>query len=192
MKNSRIIVLDDDQMVCETLTETIRSWGFSAEGFTKSEAALENIRENKYDIILLDVFMSDACGLDLIPQIGNTLKIIIITGFADKDMAIRALKLGAFDLLEKPFRNELLYHSISRALAVLKTERRSKELTDELEQSRSELLIHQRRLENVNAQLFETNKALSVLARNIEREGGGGGPNRTHIKKSFNAHSNEA
>ena len=68
---------------------------------------------------MLDVFISNVCGLDLIPQLGSDLKIIVITGFADKDTAIRALKLGAFDLLEKPFQNELLYYSILRALTAL-------------------------------------------------------------------------
>jgi FixJ family two-component response regulator len=162
--------VDDDQLVCETLTETIRSWGLCAEGFAQPEAALENIRNNKSDIVLLDVFISDVCGLDLIPQLGSDLKIIVITGFAEKDTAIRALKLGAFDLLEKPFQNELLYYSILRALTVLATERQSTKLIDDLKQSRSELLAHQQRLENLNTQLLDTNRALSIFAQNIERE----------------------
>jgi FixJ family two-component response regulator len=169
-KNSRVTIVDDDQLVCETLTETIRSWGLCAEGFAQPEAALENIRNNKSDIVLLDVFISDVCGLDLIPQLGSDLKIIVITGFAEKDTAIRALKLGAFDLLEKPFQNELLYYSILRALTVLATERESKRLIDDLKQSRSELLAHQQRLENLNTQLLDTNRALSIFAQNIERE----------------------
>ncbi len=162
--------MDDDQLICETLTETIRSWGLCAEGFTQPEAALENIRNNKCDIVLLDVFISDVCGLDLIPQLGSDLKIIVITGFADKDTAIRALKLGAFDFLEKPFQNELLYYSMLRALTALATERESKRLIDDLKQSRSELLAHQQRLENLNTQLLDTNRALSIFAQNIERE----------------------
>ena len=169
-KNSRATIVDDDQLICDTLTETIRGWGLCAEGFTQPEAALENIRNNKSDIVLLDVFISDVCGLDLIPQLGSDLKIIIITGFADKDTAIRALKLGAFDLLEKPFQNELLYYSILRALTALATERESKRLIDDLKQSRSELLAHQLRLENLNTQLLDTNRALSIFAKNIERE----------------------
>ncbi|MGA2404450.1 MAG: response regulator, partial [Syntrophobacteraceae bacterium] len=99
-RNSRVAILDDDQLVCENLTEVIRTWGLSAEGFTNPETALVHIRENGCDIVLLDVFIGDCCGLDLIPQIGteaSDLKIIVITGFADKDMAIRALQLGAFD-----------------------------------------------------------------------------------------------
>jgi len=169
-EDSRVTIVDDDHLVCETLTETIRSWGLCAEGFTQPEAALENIRNNKSDIVLLDVFISDVCGLDLIPQLGSDLKIIVITGFADKDTAIRALKLGAFDLLEKPFQNELLYYSILRALTALATERESKRLIDDLKQSRSELLAHQQRLENLNTQLLDTNRALSIFAQNIERE----------------------
>ena len=169
-KNSRATIVDDDQLVCKTLTETIRSWGLSAEGFTRPEAALENIWKNKSDIVLLDVCISDVCGLDLIPQLGCDLKIIVITGFAHKDTAIRALKLGAFDLLEKPFENELLYHSILRALTALANERESKRLIDDLKQSRSELLVHQQRLGNMNAQLLDTNRALSLFAQNIERE----------------------
>ncbi len=169
-KNARATIVDDDQLVCETFTETIRSWGLSAEGFTEPKAALEDIRKNKSDIVLLDVFMCDACGLDLIPQLGSDLKIIVTTGYADKDTAIRALRLGAFDLLEKPCQNELLYNTVLRALSALTNERESRRLIDDLKQSRSELLVHQQRVGNMNAQLIDINRALSILAQNVERE----------------------
>ena len=144
-QNFRVMVLDDEEQVCDTLTATIQSWGLCAEGFTRPETAFENARRNKSDIILLDVFLHNVCGLDLIPQFGDDLKIIIITGLADKDMAIRALKLGAFDLIEKPFHNELLYHCILRALRALENERESRRLAKELARSRSELVAQQER-----------------------------------------------
>ena len=169
-KNCRVVVVDDDRQVCETLTEILQSWGLEAEGFVQPEAAIGYTRKNRCDVILLDVFICGVCGLDLIPQFGQDLKIIIITGFADKDTAIRALKLGAFDLLEKPFQNELLYHSVLRALTALDNERESKRLIDDLRHSRSELLAQQQRLENLNTQLLDTNRALSIFAQNIERE----------------------
>jgi len=170
-KNCRVTVVDDDLLVCESLTEIIRSWGLRAESFTHPETALDSLKESKSDIILLDLFMSDDIyGLDLIPQLGGDVKIIVITGFADKDSAIRALKAGAFDLLEKPFQNELLYHSILRALTALESERESKRLIDDIGKSRSELLAQQQRLENLNTQLLDTNRALSIFAQNIERE----------------------
>jgi FixJ family two-component response regulator len=173
-KGSRIAIVDDDLLVCDTLTEMIQSWGLHAEGFTQPEAALTHIRENKCDVVLLDVFICDVSGLDLITQISdeasNDLKIITITGLADKDTAVRALKLGAYDLLEKPFRNGLLYHSILRALKSLANERELKKLTYDLDRSRAELLAHQQRLEDLNSQLIETNSALSIFTKNIERE----------------------
>ena len=173
-KDSRITIVDDDLLVCDTLTEMIQSRGLHAEGFTEPEAALAHIRENKCDVVLLDVFISDVSGLDLIPRIINEaqddLKIIVITGFAEKDTAVRALKLGAFDLLEKPFRNELLYYSILRALKDLANEKELKTLACDLEQNRLELLAHQQRLEKLNTQLFETNKSLSIFAKNMELE----------------------
>jgi FixJ family two-component response regulator len=169
-KNFRVTVVDDDPIICETLVDILQSWGLHAEAFTQPDEALECIRRNKCDVILLDLVLSHVCGLDLIPQFGEDLKIIVITGFADKDTAIRALKVGAFDLLEKPFQNELLYHSILRALTALENERQSKRLIEDLEQSRSELLDQQQRLENLNTQLLDTNRALSIFAQNIELE----------------------
>jgi FixJ family two-component response regulator len=173
-KNSKVIIVDDDPLVGETLTEMIRSWGLGADSFTQPEKAIAHLREKKCDIVLLDIFISEVSGLDLIPQINSDsldeLKIIIITGFADKETAIRALKLGAFDMLEKPFQNELLHHSIVRALKALENERGFGKLIDDLKFSRSELLSQQQRLENLNAQLRDTNRALSIFAQNIERE----------------------
>ncbi len=169
-RNSRVTVLDDDRQVCESLTGIFEDWGLCVAGFTQPEAALENIRRYKCDIVLLDVFLCDVCGLDLIPLFGSDLKIIIITGFADKDMAIRALRLGAFDLLDKPFHNELLYYSILRALKTLENERASKRLIYDLQKSRLELVAQQERLDKLNLQLVETNRAMLVFAQNTERE----------------------
>ncbi|MDR3555448.1 MAG: response regulator [Syntrophobacteraceae bacterium] len=168
--SSRVIVVDDDQLICENLTEVIQGWGLDAEAFTTPREALEAVGRSKCDIILLDIFILDVCGLDLISQFGDDLKIIIITGYADKEIAIRALKLGAFDLLEKPFQNELLYHSIVRALKAVENERESRQLIDDLKHSRADLLQQQQRLENLNTQLLETNRALSIFVQNIERE----------------------
>jgi FixJ family two-component response regulator len=172
-RDARIVVLDDDQGVCQTLTDLICSWGITAEGFTRPEPALTRVSESRCDVVLLDILLFDACGLDLIPEIqrnSTDLKIIIVTGFADKEMAIRALKLGAFDFLEKPFQPDLLHHTILRALKTLDHEREHGKLIVDLRQSRSELLAHKERLENLNSQLRDTNRALSIFAQNIERE----------------------
>ena len=172
--DSMITIVDSDPLVCETLTEMIRSRGLRAEGFIQAQAALAYIRKNKCDIVLLDLFIFDVCGSDLLHQISvdpsEDLKIIIMSELAHKNAAIRALQLGAFDLLEKPIHNELLYHSILRALTALAYERRSKRLIDDLKQNRSELLANQQMLENLSAQLRDANRALTIVSKNTERE----------------------
>lgn len=169
-KNSRVAIVDGDQTICKSLTEMIRRWGLRAENFTRLEAALEDIRGNRCDIILLDICICDMYGLDQILHACNDMKVIIITGQEDKDRAIRTFKLGVFDFVEEPFRTELLHHSILRALTVLENERKSKRLVDYLEQSRSELLDQQQRLEKLNTHLLDTNRALAIFAQNIECE----------------------
>jgi FixJ family two-component response regulator len=169
-ENSTITIVEGDAQTLENLTGTIRSWGLGVKAFSRAETAFEHIRENGGDIVLLDVSRSWGCDPSMIPQLGNDLKIIATTLSTEKDIAIPALQFGAFDFLEKPFHEELLHHSLMRALEALGKERRSKRLREESEQSRSEMLDHQQRLENLNSQLFETNRALSVLARNIKRE----------------------
>ena len=169
-KNYKVAIVGGDQITCKSLTEIIYRWGLRAESFTRLEAALENSRGNRCDIVLLDIRICDRYGPDQILQVGNDMKIIVITGPEDKDSAIRTLKLGVFDFVEEPFRTELLHHSILRALTVLENERKSKRLVDYLEQSRSELLDQQQRLEKLNTQLFDTNKALAIFAQNIQCE----------------------
>ncbi|MDR3555922.1 MAG: response regulator [Syntrophobacteraceae bacterium] len=166
----KVALLDDDPFILASLTQTLQGWGLEARGFTRSESAIQYMARNKCDIVLLDIFVSGICCLPLIVPVADDAKVIITTEPADKDAAIKALKLGAFDLLEKPLGHELLRHSVFMALAVLEKERESKKLADDLEYSRSKLLAQQRRLESLNAQLLDTNKALTVFARNMRRE----------------------
>jgi DNA-binding NarL/FixJ family response regulator len=135
--------------------------------------ALNQLKKVFYHVVLLDVFMPEISGLDLVPEIRKLwqdTKIIIMSGQADKETAIKALRAGAFDFLEKPVEIDLLSHSIRRALDIQEVEIENRMTHEALEQSRKELLLHKERLENVNTQLMEANTALSVLAQNIERE----------------------
>ena len=165
----KVALLADDRRIVESTIQTIRGWGLEAKGFTRSEPAIQYMVHTKSDIVLLDIFISGVCCLPLIPVIGDA-KIIVMTRPADRNTAIRALKLGAFDLLEKPLLNDLLHHSVFRALTVLERERESKKLADDLKYSHSKLLAQQQHLESLNTQLMETNKALAVFAQNIQRE----------------------
>ncbi len=173
-RDAPILIVDDDQSSCMFIEHAISSLGMKPESVNRMSSARNRIEQNRYDVIILDVYLAECMGLDLIPEIKKfcpETKIIVVTGFADKDIAIRALRLGAFDLLEKPFEAELIDHALYSAFEVLQAERQIKRLIKDLEAARtSELLTNKEHLESLTGRLIETNKALSLFAQNIELE----------------------
>jgi len=171
--NVRILIIDDEPDICKLLDLVIAKSGMKSESFIEQTAAMNRVKEAHFDVVLLDVRIHNICGLSLIPGIRechNDIKIIVMTGYADKETAIKALKSGAFDFLEKPLDKEILLHSIDRALQAQAKERSISQLIEDLKSSESNLKKHKNQLEYLNSELLETNKALSLLARNIERE----------------------
>lgn len=172
-KDPRILIVDDDPDLCGFFESAGNHLGVKTKSITHSTYVIDELRREFYNIVFLDIFMPKRSGFDLIPDIQrfspNT-KIIIITGNADKDIAITALKLGAFDFLEKPVKLELISHSLKRALETQKTEMKYMKTLQNLEDAQSDLLDHKERLENLNRKLIQTNRALTVMAQNIARE----------------------
>lgn len=170
---AKILIVDDEPMVCELLEAMASSLGIKAKSITRSLKVMDEVRNTFYNLVLLDVFMPERSGFELIPDIqkaSSDTKIIIITGRADKEVAIKALRLGAFDFLEKPINMELLSYSVNRALHIQETELEYKKTRETLEHSQVDLLDHKEKLEDLNRRLIQTNQALTVLAQNIARE----------------------
>jgi FixJ family two-component response regulator len=172
-RDASVLIIDDDQCLCQVLEDLIASWGMKARSCTEPPSGKDWGGVDRADVYLVDVYMPSINGLDLIPVIAELVpdaKTIIITGCADKETAIKALRRGAFDFLEKPVQAEFLYHSICRALDARDKERNLRSLIAELKQSQSELLARKEQLEGLNVRLMETNRAFSTLARNIDTE----------------------
>lgn len=169
LNNYRVVLLDGDNRAIEILIETLRGWGLLAEGFAGLEAALQFIRLNGCDLLLIEVSTPDLTGLIQDPLVRNDMRIILTAERAERDRGIGALRFGAFDLIEKPFDYELVKYSISRALTNLRYERQAKELMEQLRQSRSELIAGWSRMEKLNDQLLKTRKSLSELIDNIQK-----------------------
>jgi FixJ family two-component response regulator len=133
---------------------------------------LETLRKVSYDLILLDVVMSPVSGLGLLAQIHPLYpetKIIMMTAYADKARVLDALRMGAFDFLEKPIALDLLSHAVQRALHLQTVERAHTNTVAELRRSQAELLARQEQMEQLNREILETNQALAVVARHIDR-----------------------
>jgi len=167
-----ILIVDDDDDFCKALQKIISHWGVKVESTTNPLYAMDLVRNNFYNVILLDVVMPGKSDIELIPEIAELSpdsKILVMTGFADKEIVIKALRMGAFYFLKKPLDSKLLLYTIRRALEVQESEWEYRKIFEELERSHNDLLDQRSRLKHANGQLIETSNALSILARNIER-----------------------
>ncbi|EFK05820.1 response regulator receiver domain protein [delta proteobacterium NaphS2] len=167
-----ILIVDNQQSLCSVLEQFVLHWQFEAKSVNDPLEVQDVMARRFYHVVLLDIRMPQKSGIELIPEIREQspdTRIIIMTGYADKDTVIQALRLGAFDFLEKPFDKELLFHALKRALSIQKTELEFRIAYEELMFKKEELLSSETKLKEANRQLLETNNALSVLAQNIER-----------------------
>ncbi|MCG7873532.1 MAG: response regulator transcription factor [Candidatus Thiodiazotropha lotti] len=116
-----VFVVDDDQAMRNSLKWLIESVSMQVETFESANAFIQSYYPGRSGCLLLDVRMPGMSGLELqeylkVNQIA--IPVIIITGHGDVPMAVRAMKAGAVDFIEKPFNDELLLESIRHAMAV--------------------------------------------------------------------------
>jgi len=112
-----VFVVDDDEAVCRSLSVLIEDIGLDVRTFTSAREFLAEYDPKQPGCLVLDVRMSGMSGLELqsrLKELGFEIPIIIITGHADVPMAVEAMKAGALDFIEKPFRDQLLLDSASR------------------------------------------------------------------------------
>jgi FixJ family two-component response regulator len=114
-----VYVVDDDQAVRDSLRWLIESIGHRVEAFDHAQEFLDAYDSEQPGCLVLDVRMPGMSGLDLQDRLrdrGIQLPIIIITGHGDVPMAVRAMKSGALDFVEKPFSDQVLLERIQQAL----------------------------------------------------------------------------
>ncbi|MEQ8315929.1 MAG: response regulator transcription factor [Phycisphaerales bacterium] len=126
-KAATVFIVDDDPSMRDSLRWLIESVGLNVEPFSNADAFLEEFSGDAPGCLVLDVRMPGTSGMELLDMLkgrGVKLPIIMISGHGDVPMAVQALKRGAIDFLEKPFRDQELLEQISRAIEV-DEERRS-------------------------------------------------------------------
>jgi two-component system NtrC family response regulator len=114
-----ILIIDDDQLICETLADAVRNLGHNAEFALTIKEGLKKARGQGYDVVFLDVRMPDGNGLEALPrlrEISNCPEIIIITGFGDINGAEIAIKNKAWDYIQKPFSKKEMMLTLMRAI----------------------------------------------------------------------------
>jgi two-component system, LuxR family, response regulator FixJ len=114
-----VFIVDDDQAIRNSLKWLIESVSMQVETFDSADAFINAYYPGRSGCLLLDVRMPGMSGLELQEYLSShqiAIPVIIITGHADVPMAVRAMKAGAVDFIEKPFNDELLLESIRHAL----------------------------------------------------------------------------
>lgn len=120
-QDNTVFVVDDDQAMRNSLKWLIESIGMKVETYASADAFIEGYYPGRSGCLLLDVRMPGMSGLDLQEHFlreNIRIPIIIITGHGDVPMAVRAMKAGAVDFIEKPFNDEMLLDSIRNALTL--------------------------------------------------------------------------
>ena len=116
---ARILIIDDDELICQSLSLVARQKGYEATSTYTLGEGLKKATSEPFDVIFLDVNMPDGNGLDFLtklPKLTSSPEIIIITGYGDPNGAELAIKCGAWDYLEKGASVKEITLSLFRAL----------------------------------------------------------------------------
>ena len=131
----RILAVDDEEVVCESIRRVLSGEGYDVRTTTSPQEGLEMVRREIFDLLLLDIKMPEMDGIELLRAVRGVspeTEVIIVTGYATIETAVEAVKLGAFDYLEKPVSPPQLIVATARALE-------RKHLVDLTDRLRSEL-----------------------------------------------------
>ena len=114
-----ILVVDDDEVMRQTLSDVLKKRGYTVSTAETGGQTLSSVKEQLFDLILLDIRLPDMDGLDVlkrIKDIESDLMVIVMTAYSDVQTAVMAMKSGAYDYIDKPFELEELKILIQKAL----------------------------------------------------------------------------
>ncbi|HEX6040226.1 sigma-54 dependent transcriptional regulator, partial [Longimicrobium sp.] len=117
---ARILIIDDDRAFRVGTGALLADEGYEVTAAASGNEGLERLRDDRFDMVLLDLRMEGRTGLSVLEELrqgGNDIPVLMLTGFATVDSAVAALKLGADDYLTKPCDNALLRSKIKSILA---------------------------------------------------------------------------
>jgi two-component system sensor histidine kinase/response regulator len=160
--STHILVVDDEEGIREGCRRALRPEGFAVDTAGTLQEGLRKIQEGDFDLVLLDVMMPDGRGIDLLGPIHekdpDTVS-VIITGYATVELAVEAIKRGAYDFISKPFTTDLLLMTVNQGLERRRLSLEAKRL-QAIEQEAAELARTKEEMERLDR--FKTAFTLTV------------------------------
>jgi len=199
----RLLVIDDEEEIVKRLKKVLEKEGYEVVGAYNGKDGLNIIQNTKTDVLITDIKMKDMDGIEVLErakELYQDIEGIVITGFKEQDLAIRALRAGAIDYITKPVNLDKLLFSVEKAIERINLNRdrlyRSRELkisseiiskmNEELERRIQE---RSKELHKTQAQLFQTSKLATLgemsagLAHEINQPLGGISLVARHLSK---------
>jgi FixJ family two-component response regulator len=183
MEQSLVYIVDDDPDMRDSLRWLMKTVGIRAQAFASAAEFLRDFAPDGPGCLILDVRMPGTSGLDLFEELvarGESMPVIFITAHADVPMAVRAMKSGAVEFVEKPFNRQTLLDKVQRAIkddserrgrmaARADLSRRFEQLTDK-EREVLELIKEGRPNKEIASQLQITPRAVELRRSSLMRK----------------------
>lgn len=170
----RILITDDDIDLRELLTEAVRNWGYEVSVAKEGDEALRKLRMERFDIVITDLMMPGMDGLALlqkIKELDKEILVIIITGYATIETAVKAIESGAYDYIAKPFRLDELMIVIKNACERLRLVLQNRNLLEELRTAYGEIAVLKKALSGASQAEPEGDSTGNAVQDGAGREG---------------------
>ena len=118
-RNGRVLIVDDDPLICELVAEELSERGFDCHIATQPQQAQTLLGSQEFDVLITDIAMPQISGLDILAYVKRhslSCRVVLITGVTQRDYLAQAIMLGAYDYVEKPFKTGDLADVVSRAI----------------------------------------------------------------------------
>jgi DNA-binding NtrC family response regulator len=168
LPTARILVVDDDRMLCEALEEGLRGRGFEVTWRTSADEALPLATSEDFDVVLTDLNMRGTGGIELCQRViaaRPDLPVVLLSGFGSFDTAVAAIRAGAYDFMSKPVKLDVLALALRRAV-------QHRALREEVKRLRTEVAegLGSARGESLVGESAAMRKVYDLIARVAESE----------------------